>query len=125
LLRLDPVGIVSNSHRQFNKVGFPTLPKLFFEREAEVLRAGIEQVFRQESPAKIEEKKSEVVRTARTLRRSYGIRVWSSRKADRRTGALYSASQDPSNGIRTFESAGEKNGHRSEDRWPLAGCARR
>jgi ectoine hydroxylase len=53
--------------RTFEQDGFLILPKLFCAAEVDILRAGMDRVFRQDSPANIKEKNSKVVRTAMAL----------------------------------------------------------
>ena len=53
--------------RQFEQDGFLILPQLFSAAEVEVLRTAMDRVFRQDNPANIKEKHSQVVRTAMAL----------------------------------------------------------
>ncbi|MEP7244729.1 MAG: phytanoyl-CoA dioxygenase family protein [Gammaproteobacteria bacterium] len=53
--------------QKFEQDGFLILPQLFSTAEIEVLRAGMNRAFRQNSPANIKEKHSNVVRTAMAL----------------------------------------------------------
>jgi len=52
---------------RFQQDGFLLLPQLFSPAEIEILRAAMERVFRQDDPANIREKHSQVVRTAMAL----------------------------------------------------------
>ena len=55
--------------RRFEQDGFLILPELFSAAEVQVLRIAMDRVFRQEHPANIREKHSQVVRTAMALHR--------------------------------------------------------
>ena len=53
--------------QQFERDGFLILPQHFSAAEVEILRAGMDRVFRQDHVANIREKHSKVVRTAMAL----------------------------------------------------------
>ena len=61
-MRLTPAQLL-----QFQSDGFLILPNLFCASEVAVLRAAMDRVFRQDDPANIREKHSQVVRTAMAL----------------------------------------------------------